>query len=249
MSYKACFVNALGLGTNTSGFQRNALILQRQPPYATPLAKAPQRRARSLLQRTITSKVQTATELEEIFLDSLRELEQSAGDVSLHRYRKLQPDKFEKAAAAVRALEQSNGGFGASKGKLQTLLPGNWKLLLTDSVAVEKNAGSITGLGSLPGAKCKSVVVELNRDGKARTVEGIEVFLGLMKGENALIGKWRLAGKTGRTLEVTYASALLMGKTTVRADSKAVLETTYCSERLRVGKSEGGDFYVFVREE
>lgn len=138
-------------------------------------------------------------------------------------------------------------GFGVSAGRLKTLLPGKWTLVLTDSVAVEKNAGSITGLGSLPGARCKRVDVVLDSDGKARTVEAIKVFGGLMDGENALIGKWRLSGKSGRTLEVTYASALLMGKATVRADSKAVLETTYCSNRLRIGRSKGGEFYLFLR--
>lgn len=91
------------------------------------------------------------------------------------------------------------------------------------------------------------VEVELSPNGKARTVETMKVFGGLLDGQNALIGNWRIVGKAGRTLEVTYASALLMGKATVRADSKAVLQTTYCSDRIRVGRSKGGEFYLFLR--
>lgn len=120
---------------------------------------------------------------------------------------------------------------------------------MTDSDAVEKNGGSITGLGNLPGARCTWVEVVLEADGKARTVEGIEVFGGVMQGKNELVGRWQVGGKGGRVLEVTYASAILMGKTKVRADSKAVLETTYCGDRLRVGRSGHGDVYVFVRKD
>lgn len=185
--------------------------------------------------------------LEESLLASVRELKEVTKGKGIHLYRKSQSEKFTSAAEAVSKLEQSVPGFGASAGRLKSLMPGTWTLIMTDAAAVEKNAGSITGLGSLPGARCKSVNVELGLDGKARTVEAIKVFGGLMDGENTLIGKWRLTGKSSRTLEVTYASALLMGKTSIRADSKAVLETTYCSSKLRVGRSKSGEFYLFVR--
>lgn len=154
-------------------------------------------------------------------------------------------DLFQRAVGAAVALEGSRAGFSSSS-RLQSLIPGKWTLLFTDSNAVIKNAGSITGLGSLPGAKCTRVDVILERGGRARTVESVTVF-GLLNGENTLIGKWKLAGKGENTLEVTYASAILMGRTTLRADSKAVLNTTYCGNRVRIGRSASGDLFVFER--
>ncbi len=86
----------------------------------------------------------------------------------------------------------------------------------------------------------------LERNGRARTEESVSV-LGIMNGENSLLGKWRLTGKGGTTLEVTYAEAELMGRTKLRADSKAVLDTTYCGDRIRIGRSASGDIFVFER--
>lgn len=245
MGYPACFVPAYS--PLPSSFRGNPAALPYRLTKCGRPTHIPICRTRMQPRQLVVARTQAATELEDELMECLRTLQESAGDAGVHRYRTLEPDRFVAAAAAVRALEQSTGGFGGGGGKLRALLPGTWELVLTDSAAVEKNEGSITGLGSLPGAKCKRVKVELRQDGKARTVEGIEVFAGLMKGENALVGKWRVAGKGGRTLEVTYANALLMGKVTVRADSKAVLETTYCSERLRIGRSKGAEFYLFVR--
>lgn len=247
MHCQICFITATS--PLSSAFKGTATLPPQKFQCRPPFYPTPRRRARLPPNKVLIARTQTETDLEENVLESLRSLQQSVGDVGLHRYKRLQPEKFAVTETAVRTLEQSTGGFGGGGSKLRTLLPGNWELVLTDSVAVEKNAGSITGLGSLPGAKCKKVTVELDRDGAARTVEGIEVFAGLMKGENALIGKWKVTGKGGRMLEVTYARALLMGKAKVRADSKAVLETTYCSERMRVGRSKGGDFYFFLRKQ
>lgn len=199
-----------------------------------------------LLRHWPRANMRDAAELEKTVLSSVATLQEKLGTDQIHKYRTVLPDLFSEAKATVSSLEQSPGGFGSAR--LRHQLVGTWRLVLTDSTAVEKNAGSITGLGSLPSTRCKWVEVVLKSDGGARTVEGIEVLGGLIKGENTLVGKWKVGGKGGRMLEVTYASAILMGKTTVRADSKAVLETTYCSERLRVGRSGGGDVYVFVRQ-
>ncbi|CAN8067218.1 unnamed protein product [Agarophyton chilense] len=157
------------------------------------------------------------------------------------------PDLFHDAEQLVSELEKTVGGFSVNNYKLKSLLPGKWRLILTNSKAVEKNAGSITGLGSLPGARCISVAVILNKDGSARTVEEIKVFGGLMNGENSLEGKWRITGKG--MLEVTYARAVLLGRTKLRADSKAVLRTSYCSRKIRLGRSASDEFYVFVRDD
>lgn len=155
-------------------------------------------------------------------------------------------DAFRRAVDAAEALEGSRSGFSSAT-KLFATLPGRWTLLYTDSAAIVKNAGSITGLGSLPGAKCTRVQVVLEPNGRARTEESVSVF-GFLNGENTLVGKWKLAGKRGNTLEVTYASAILMGRTTLRADSKAVLDTTYCGDRIRVNRNKSGDIFVFQRE-
>lgn len=200
----------------------------------------------TLLRQDPRASTRDAVQLEESALSCINTLQEQVGADRIHKYRTARPDLFLNAKTVVSNLERSSGGFGSSRLRKQLL--GKWRLVLTDSTAVEKNEGSITGLGSLPGARCKWVEVVLKSDGGAQTVEGIEVFGGLLKGENTLVGKWEVGGKGGRTLEVTYASAILMGRTTVRADSKAVLETTYCSERMRVGRSGKGDFYVFVRQ-
>lgn len=155
-----------------------------------------------------------------------------------------QTELFSKACAAAEALEKTTRGFGGSG--LKAGLPGRWVLLYTNSSAVIKNGGSITGLGSLPGAKCTRVEVILESSGKARTVETVTAF-GLVDGENSLLGRWTLAGKRNTTLEVTYAEAQLLGKAKFRADSKAVLETTYVGDRVRVGRAPSGDLFVFER--
>lgn len=185
---------------------------------------------------------------ESALLDSIKALQSSAKGRGIHTYAASDPRQFEKAVQDVAQLEINAAGFGAPA-RLRALLPAVWQLVLTDSDAVRKNAGSVTGLGSLPGARCTRVDVVLAKDGRAKTVEKIEVFGGLMNGENALVGKWTLTGKAKSILEVTYASAVLMGKSTVRADSKAVLKITYCSRDVRIGRSESGDFYVFVRDD
>lgn len=176
------------------------------------------------------------------------------GKACEYRVEKYQKEEalFAEAERAAEELEKTSKGFGASASagaRLRQRLVGRWLLLYTDSQAVVKNGGSITGLGSLPGARCKRVEVHLEGNGKARTIESVTAF-GLVDGENALIGKWTLGGKAGCTLEVTYAEALLLGKATLRANSKAVLETTYVGDSIRVGRASGsGDFFVFQRLE
>ncbi|KAI0565320.1 hypothetical protein FGB62_19g258 [Gracilaria domingensis] len=201
--------------------------------------------ARSLI--TI-SRVGDAVGIENNLLETISTLRGSSEreEPLLNLLRTRKPDIFHDAEQLVSDLEKTSGGFRVNNNKLKGLLPGKWRLVLTNSKAVEKNAGSITGLGSLPGAKCTRVDVILNKDGTARTVEGIEVFGGLIKGENSLEGKWRITGNG--VLEVTYARAVLLGKTKIRADSKAVLRTSYCSANVRLARSASGEFYVFVQD-
>lgn len=212
------------------------------------------RRKQSSLQspnHIITARVRDSTTLETALLSSIDELKAAvrSNPPELHRYRQEAPSQFEQVITCIEDLERSVSGFGASVGyKFKSLIPGTWELVITDSKAVEKNAGSITGLGSLPGAKCMQVKVELAKDGKAKTIEKVKVFGGLITGNNALEGKWKLTGKQASTLEVTYAQAVLMDKAKLRADSKAVLNTTYCSAQIRIGRSPSSDdVYVFVR--
>lgn len=198
---------------------------------------------------TVIARANGSVEMENQLLYSISTLEdsQKKGKVQVHLLRRRNPDLFQQTAQQVLNLERTVGGFGSNNNKLTALLQGKWKLVLTDSLAVEKNAGSITGLGSLPGAQCLGVSVILNKDGSARTVEKIKVFGGLINGENTLQGTWRVTGKG--ILEVTYASAVLLGKSKIRADSKAVLRTTYCSQKLRLGRSGSGEFYVFAKDD
>lgn len=172
-----------------------------------------------------------------------------ACEYRVEKYEQQATALFEEATRAAEELEKTSKGFGASASagaRLRQRLIGRWLLLYTDSQAVVKNGGSITGLGNLPGARCKRVEVHLEASGKARTIESVTAF-GFVDGENALIGKWTLGGKAGATLEVTYAEALLLGKATLRANSKAVLETTYVGENVRVGRAASGDLFVFQR--
>ena len=223
-------------------------------PLHSPRSISTYRRKRSSLQSTnhaVTARVRDSTALETAFLSALDELKTAvrSNPPELHRYRQEAPSQFEQVITCIEDLEKSVSGFGASVGyKFKSFIPGTWELVVTNSKAVEKNAGSITGLGSLPGAKCIQVKVQLEKDGKARTVEKVKVFGGLVTGNNALEGKWRLTGKQASTLEVTYAQAVLMDKAKLRADSKAVLNTTYCSAQIRIGRSpSSNDFYVFIR--
>lgn len=192
------------------------------------------------------ARVNSAEEAEEILLEAISAVRTASktDPPALHMFRRKAGEEFAKASQLVTRLERVGGGFGDKR--IVGMLPGRWELILTNSRAVEKNGGSITGLGSLPGASCLGVVVDLEKGGKAKTTEKIKVFAGLMEGENCLEGKWSFV--KGGILEVTYAQAVLMGKSKVRADSKAVLRTTYCSRQIRVGRSESGEFYVFERK-
>lgn len=146
----------------------------------------------------------------------------------------------------VLAVEQK-AGFGGPPRNMRRILPGAWRLVATDSAAVARNAGSLTGLSKLPGTRCTRVDVVLQQDGTARTVESVTA-LAVWRTSNSLIGKWSLSGNPPNVLEVTYAHAQLLGNLKLRADSKAVLRTTYCSQSLRIGRSRSGDFYVFLRD-
>lgn len=192
-----------------------------------------------------TSSDASLTELEDDLLKAVEALSVACGRKVETYVRNV--ELFARAEECASKLEKTRSGFGASSPRLITSMPGTWTLVLTNSKAVIKNAGSITGLGALPGAKCTKVQVVLEPNGKARTEETVAVLNGLISGENTLLGKWKLTGKSGRTLEVTYADAVLMGRTKLRADSKAVLETTYCGEKLRLGRNSKGDVFVFER--
>ena len=228
-----------------SAFRRTQPTHQYLLPHATRAcirSDAPQRGARGARESA------SAEALETNLLESVNVLCKTF-DGRVHDYTKneiLFKDAFNRAEE----LEDSGrSGFGSSSGRMIGQIEGSWRLIFTDNQPVIKNAGSITGLGALPFAKCAKVVVTLERNGKARTEETVSVLNGLVSGVNSLLGKWRLGGKTGRRLEVTYAEALLLGRTKLRADSKAVLETTYCGERLRIGRGASGSIFVFEREE
>lgn len=181
-----------------------------------------------------------ASQLEAMLLSALQ-VEKASGHVIEQG-----SSRHERTSSAVVALEGLTG-FGTRGTGRTRLLSGLWRLAATDSPAVAKNAGSISGLAALPGVRCSSVAVALRRDGAARTVEEVKV-LGFV-GRNILEGTWTVAGKGEDRLEVTYASATLVGGFKLRADSKAVLTTTYCSKDIRIGRSGKGDFYVFVKDD
>lgn len=142
---------------------------------------------------------------------------------------------------------ENTTGFSISK-QLRRNIPGNWRLIITDANAVIRNAGSITGLSNLPLCSCETVDVCLERNGQARTIESLKLF-GATSSSNSLVGKWQVVGPRDDILEVTYADANLFGKFSLRANSKAVLRTTYCSQGLRVGRSRSGNFYIFAKQE
>lgn len=89
--------------------------------------------------------------------------------------------------------------------------------------------------------------MHLGKDGQAQTTENVSLLFNLIRSRIALSGKWSIEKRDA--LHVTYASALMFDKWRLRADSKAVLKTTYCSKRVRIGRSANNDFYVFVRDE
>lgn len=152
---------------------------------------------------------------------------------------------YEDIAARVGTLEQT-AGFGPSR-NLRRVLSGTWRLVATDSTAVARNAGSLTGVSKLPGTRCTQVQVILQPEGAAQTVESITTGV-FLRTVNSLIGKWSLTGNPPIFLEVTYAQVRLFNRINLRADSKAVLRTTYCSQTVRIGRSRSGDFYVFIRQ-
>jgi hypothetical protein len=167
----------------------------------------------------------------------------------LDRYEALEPALFADALDAVTPLEASakrgqKGGFQAVS--LQQAMNGRWSLILTNCAVVQKNKGGLTGL-PLPGAHCTSVEVNLLANGRATTVEHLRC--GFLRTSNSLVGKWAMTGKGDRFLEVTYAELIILGGPNLRADSRAVLETTYISDCLRIGRSKTGDIYIFRREQ
>lgn len=144
-------------------------------------------------------------------------------------------------ADQVRALENA-GGF--SRIPPRKLYVAAWRLAATDATAVRRNGGGVTGI---PGFRCARLSVELARTGRARTVEHMSAIWGLLNAVNVLEGSWKVDDRG--VLNVTYASLVLLGGLfNLRADSKAVLQTTYCSPALRIGRSGKGEFYVFVNE-
>lgn len=152
---------------------------------------------------------------------------------------------YQDISARVAALEQT-AGFGPSR-DIRRFMPGTWRLAATDSDAVARNAGSLTGVSKLPGTRCTRVEVVLQPEGTAQTVESITTGV-FLRTVNSLVGKWSLTGNPPIILEVTYAQARLFNRINLRADSKAVLRTTYCSQTVRIGRSRSGDFYVFIRQ-
>lgn len=140
------------------------------------------------------------------------------------------------------ASTERTGGFTTSS--IRTLFIGSWTLIATDASAVIRNNGGLTGF---PGSTCSRVQVHLGKDGQAQTTENVSLLFNLIRSRIALSGKWSIEKRDA--LHVTYASALMFDKWRLRADSKAVLKTTYCSKRVRIGRSANNDFYVFVRDE
>lgn len=89
--------------------------------------------------------------------------------------------------------------------------------------------------------------MRLGKDGQAQTTENVSLMFNLIRSRIVLLGKWSIEKRDA--LHVTYANAVMFDRWRLRADSKAVLKTTYCSKRVRIGRSANDDFYVFVRDE
>lgn len=151
---------------------------------------------------------------------------------------------FTTTLASLTALEGTSSGRGTGfrRASLASALVGTWVLVLTDAAAVIRNRGGLTGL-PVPG-HCAEVRVVLGPRGKAVTQECLRV--GFVTLRNRLEGTWAVGGKKGTMLEVTYEDAVLAG-VRLKAESKAVLETTFVGEKVRVGRSGGGEFYVFEK--
>lgn len=222
-----------------SGFGFHAVSLQPQ--------RTTQPHHRLSKHRITYARAEDASNTEDEVLDVCKDLEQQCKS-QLHLFQRDAPELFEDAQRLASELETSSrSGFDVSK-RFKDGMVGNWRLALTDSKAIVKNAGSIIGLPS-PGSRCVSIDIILDRNGKATTRETFETLFGGLKWTNALHGTWELTGKRSRTLEVTYAEAALFGNMRLRADSKAVLETTYCGRKVRIGRSASGDVYIFARLE
>lgn len=165
----------------------------------------------------------------------------------LDQYEVREPALFADALEAVDDLELTakfgrKGGFQVSS--FQKAVTGAWTLLLTSSAVVVRNKGGLTGL-PIPGAYCTKVEVTLQANGRAETKEILS--WGFLRTSNSLLGKWTMTGKGDRILEVTYAEAIILGVSKMRADSKALLETTFVGKNVRLGRSKTGDVYLFKR--
>lgn len=164
----------------------------------------------------------------------------------LHKFASQEPTLFERALAEVPSVEGLMvTGFQEPTKRLRSLIVGEWGLVLTNSNAIMRNKGSVTGL-PVPAARCVGVEVALENDGSARTIDKLQFAGGALKFTNMLIGKWSLGGKNGRALEVTYEQALLLGGPKFYARSKAVLVTTFVGSSIRIGRSSN-DIFVFKR--
>jgi hypothetical protein len=163
---------------------------------------------------------------------------------SIDQFERSKPQLFASALDAVRTLEECTlAGFQASTLRKQMI--GRWELILTDSPAIVKNRGSITGM-PLPGTQCVGIEVVLDQWGNAETIDNLVVFGGIFNMRNVLRGTWVLTGKGGRTLEHTYAELVIAGQK-LRSDSKAVLITSHVGPTVRVGRSASGNVFVFRR--
>lgn len=163
----------------------------------------------------------------------------------LDRYQRDEPDLFNKAVSEASSIEAMASSGSPSRSKFLSAVCGTWNLMLTDSVAVIKNKGSVTGL-PLPGFRCVGVDVVLNKDGTASTVDRMQFGGGALNVKNILSGRWTLGGADGRTLEVSYEEAKLLNGLKFHARSKAVLRTTYVGSVLRIARSSR-DLFVFKR--
>lgn len=183
---------------------------------------------------------------ESCLLDQVGRL-QAACDGRLDLFSARKPEATAILLEDIDAIERwarTHPGAGFGSKSIESMIAGRWVLLFTDNAAIIKNKGGITGF-PVPGTHCTRVEVSLDSSGRAQTVERLK--LGFLAPTNDLIGKWSLSGKSGRILQVTYAEAVICGGPTLRADSKAVLETTYLSQDLRVGRSKSGDVFLFRR--
>jgi hypothetical protein len=223
-----------------------------RPAGAQPVARrrpATRRVGHSVVARRASSAARaiSAPGADERAVLSLCEQLSAACGGRVDRYQACEPALFAEVLREVAALEAAASfgtGAGFKAASLERAMVGRWLLLLTDSAVVVKNGGGLIGL-PIPGAHCTGVEVLLDARGAAATVESLR--LGFINASSSLLGKWSLVGKAGRLLEVTYAEAVVLGGPKLRADTKAVLDTTFLGDRLRVGRSQRGDVYLFRR--